>query len=183
MLSWQACQIGCFQRLDGVPAVLRIDNGKTRSRTAGGLRSTACELLCLLQEFFIVGVQNPPRFHRLHALQDLQPDDHAFLYLCKAPHADPEVPLRLGVVRVLLRQAFVRDWGFFTVAMPNFWERPEMSGMLRDVRLKPDKYDWLKNEPFVLPAPPPPSSSAAVVTDPDAAILQILASLSAGDPL
>jgi len=37
-----------------------------------------------------------------------------------------------------------RDHGYFTVDMPNFWERPEMSGMLRDVRLKPDKYDWLR---------------------------------------
>jgi transposase len=29
MLSWQACQIACFRRLGGVPAVLRIDNVKT----------------------------------------------------------------------------------------------------------------------------------------------------------
>jgi transposase len=29
MLSWQACQIACFERLGGVPAVLRIDNVKT----------------------------------------------------------------------------------------------------------------------------------------------------------
>lgn len=36
-----------------------------------------------------------------------------------------------------------RDHGFFTVDMPNFWERPEMSGMLRDIRRKPDKYAWL----------------------------------------
>lgn len=36
-----------------------------------------------------------------------------------------------------------RDQGYFTVDMPNFWERPEMSGMLRDVREKPDKYAWL----------------------------------------
>ncbi|MCL4850867.1 MAG: hypothetical protein KJZ78_05730 [Bryobacteraceae bacterium] len=36
-----------------------------------------------------------------------------------------------------------RDQGFYTVEMPNFWERPEMSGMLRDVRDKPDKYEWL----------------------------------------
>lgn len=68
-----------------------------------------------------------------------------------------------------------RDWGFFTVAMPNFWERPEMSEMLRDVRLKPDKYDWLESEPLALPAPP--QSSAAAMSDPDAAILQILAEL------
>lgn len=36
-----------------------------------------------------------------------------------------------------------RDEGFFEVQMPNFWERPEMSGMLRDVQKKPDKYAWL----------------------------------------
>lgn len=61
-----------------------------------------------------------------------------------------------------------RDWGFFTVAMPNFWERPEMSGMLRDVRTKPDKYAWLGK---AQPALPPPVSS------PDEQILNILASL------
>lgn len=36
-----------------------------------------------------------------------------------------------------------RDHGFFTVEMPNFWERPEMRDGLRDVRTKPDKYAWL----------------------------------------
>ncbi|MBI1290196.1 TraM recognition domain-containing protein [bacterium] len=45
-----------------------------------------------------------------------------------------------------------RDHGFFTVAMPNYWERPELSGYLRDVRLKPDKYAWLERRP-ALPAP------------------------------
>lgn len=35
-----------------------------------------------------------------------------------------------------------RDHGFFTVDVPEFWHRPEMSGMLRDVREKPDKYVW-----------------------------------------
>lgn len=39
-----------------------------------------------------------------------------------------------------------RDLGYFTVDVPNFWERPEMSGYLRDVRLKPDKYAWLLSE-------------------------------------
>lgn len=37
-----------------------------------------------------------------------------------------------------------RDWGFFTVAMPEFWERPELSGYLRDVREKSDRYECLK---------------------------------------
>lgn len=36
-----------------------------------------------------------------------------------------------------------RDHGFYTVALPNFWERAEMAGYLRDVREKPDKYDWM----------------------------------------
>jgi len=36
-----------------------------------------------------------------------------------------------------------RDHGFYTVALPNFWERSEMAGYLRDVRRRPDKYDWL----------------------------------------
>ncbi|MEJ6011509.1 hypothetical protein [Novosphingobium aquae] len=36
-----------------------------------------------------------------------------------------------------------RDEGYFTVDVPNFWERPEMAGMLRDVRDKPEKYAWI----------------------------------------
>lgn len=40
-----------------------------------------------------------------------------------------------------------RDHGFFTVDVPNFWERPEMTGMLRDVRQRPDKYAWLSELP------------------------------------
>jgi len=36
MLSWQACQIACLERLGGVPAVLRIDNVKTAIATGGG---------------------------------------------------------------------------------------------------------------------------------------------------
>lgn len=36
-----------------------------------------------------------------------------------------------------------RDSGFFSVDMPEFWHRPELSGYLRDVRLKPAKYEWL----------------------------------------
>jgi type IV secretion system protein VirD4 len=36
-----------------------------------------------------------------------------------------------------------RDHGFFVVDVPNFWERPELGGYLRDVREKPDKYEWL----------------------------------------
>jgi hypothetical protein len=39
-----------------------------------------------------------------------------------------------------------RDEGFFTVETPNFWERPEMSGLLRDVRTRPDKYAWVKRK-------------------------------------
>jgi hypothetical protein len=36
MLSWQSCQIACFQRLGGVPAVLRIDNVKTAIAKGAG---------------------------------------------------------------------------------------------------------------------------------------------------
>lgn len=36
-----------------------------------------------------------------------------------------------------------RDQGYFVVDMPNFWERPELSGYLRDVREKPGRYDYL----------------------------------------
>jgi hypothetical protein len=36
MLSWQACQIACFERLGGVPAVLRIDNVKTAIAKGAG---------------------------------------------------------------------------------------------------------------------------------------------------
>jgi type IV secretion system protein VirD4 len=46
-----------------------------------------------------------------------------------------------------------RDLGFFTVEVPNFWERSEVSGMLRDVREKPDKYAWLERQPRALPVP------------------------------
>ncbi len=64
-----------------------------------------------------------------------------------------------------------RDHGYFTVAMPNFWERPELSGFLRDVRDKPDKYDWLKRQKAkALPAPEDPA---------DAGILDVLGDLRA----
>lgn len=43
-----------------------------------------------------------------------------------------------------------RDHGFYTVDMPEFWHRPEMSGLLRDVRQKPDKYGWLTASPLLL---------------------------------
>ncbi|WP_146170719.1 DDE-type integrase/transposase/recombinase [Cereibacter changlensis] len=36
MLSWQACQTACLQRLGGVPAVLRIDNVKTAIAKGAG---------------------------------------------------------------------------------------------------------------------------------------------------
>lgn len=34
-----------------------------------------------------------------------------------------------------------RDHGHFTVHLPNFWERPELSGYLRDVRKKPGRHE------------------------------------------
>jgi len=58
-----------------------------------------------------------------------------------------------------------RDWGYFTVAMPNFWERPEMNGYLRDIRLKPDKYAWLAEEPIALPPPEPKLREDTVIED------------------
>lgn len=39
-----------------------------------------------------------------------------------------------------------RDSGFFSVEMPEFWHRPELSGYLRDVQKKPGKYDWLDGQ-------------------------------------
>lgn len=36
MAHWQACQLACFQRLGGVPAVLRIDNVKTAIARGAG---------------------------------------------------------------------------------------------------------------------------------------------------
>lgn len=36
-----------------------------------------------------------------------------------------------------------RDRGYCVVDTPNFWERPEVSGLLRDLGLKPDKYACL----------------------------------------
>jgi len=65
-----------------------------------------------------------------------------------------------------------RDQGYFTVEMPNFWELPEMSGYLRDVRKKPDKYAWLKNRPRALPMP-----SAMPPIDTDTELDAILAGL------
>ena len=61
-----------------------------------------------------------------------------------------------------------RDLGFFTVDTPNFWERPEMDGYLRDVRLKPDKYHWLERKQS-------PSALFPSVTDTD--LLDILREL------
>ena len=68
-----------------------------------------------------------------------------------------------------------RDHGFFTVEMPNFWERPEMGGMLRDVRGRPDKYAWLANRPHALPAPQRPPLEEVEFAD--AAIEEMLARL------
>jgi type IV secretion system protein VirD4 len=59
-----------------------------------------------------------------------------------------------------------RDEGYFIVDTPNFWERPEMSGMLRDIREKPDKYDWLGN-----------GQAIALGSDNDSELLGILQAL------
>lgn len=63
-----------------------------------------------------------------------------------------------------------RDHGFYEVDVPNFWERPDMAGMLRDVRLKPDKYAWLERR-----APPPLLHTK--FEDGDADIMEILNAL------
>jgi type IV secretion system protein VirD4 len=67
-----------------------------------------------------------------------------------------------------------RDHGFFTVDMPNYWERPELSSHLRDVREKPDKYAWLDRIPVVRPSP-------ARAGEGDAGTLNVLDSLRAAD--
>jgi type IV secretion system protein VirD4 len=54
-----------------------------------------------------------------------------------------DIRLATGGKRGLLN---VRDLGFFAVDVPNFWERPEWSGMLRDIREKPDRYEHLKTK-------------------------------------
>ena len=46
-----------------------------------------------------------------------------------------------------------RDLGFFQVELPNFFERPEMSGMLRDVGTRLHKHAHLKETRLLLPAP------------------------------
>lgn len=46
-----------------------------------------------------------------------------------------------------------RDLGYFIVDVPNFWERPELSGYLRDVRDKPDKYAWITTQPVEVAIP------------------------------
>ena len=43
MLSWQACQTACLQRLGGAPAVLRIDNVKTAIAKGAGAWGTINE--------------------------------------------------------------------------------------------------------------------------------------------
>jgi type IV secretion system protein VirD4 len=68
-----------------------------------------------------------------------------------------------------------RDQGYFVVDMPNFWERTEMSGMLRDVRQKPDKYDWIRRRELPVPLSQPPQDDV-----PDSDILTILRELRSG---
>jgi len=67
-----------------------------------------------------------------------------------------------------------RDHGYFTVDMPNFWERPELSGYLRDVREKSDKYAWLDRWPAL---PPPSSPTFSLEADEDSALVALLSDL------
>lgn len=66
-----------------------------------------------------------------------------------------------------------RDAGFFTVEMPEFWHRPEMTGLLRDVTQKADKYAWLANAPRTLSASSRPAPPEADDSD-DIALATIL---------
>jgi type IV secretion system protein VirD4 len=59
------------------------------------------------------------------------------------------------------------------VDLPNFWERPEMSGYLRDVRLKPDEYAHLGKALLV----PPTSEPEAEAEESDYEIADILEKL------
>jgi type IV secretion system protein VirD4 len=63
-----------------------------------------------------------------------------------------------------------RDQGYFIVDVPNFWERLELSGYLRDVREKPDPYDYLLRR-----SPPHPTPHSRVDRDDD--ILGVLEDL------
>lgn len=45
----------------------------------------------------------------------------------------------------------IRDRGFFNVDAPNYWERPELSGYLRDLRQKPDRYAHLEKRQMEAP--------------------------------
>jgi type IV secretion system protein VirD4 len=69
-----------------------------------------------------------------------------------------------------------RDHGFFTVDMPNYWERPELSGYLRDVRQRPDKYAWLNHSLKILSMPVLDQTNHK-----DTEILDILQNLRAED--
>lgn len=55
-----------------------------------------------------------------------------------------DIRLATGGEHALLH---ARDLGFFEVEVPNFWERPEMDGMLRDTRTRPHKYAHLATTP------------------------------------
>lgn len=56
-------------------------------------------------------------------------------------------PVILGLGELLLRLAMRRyEVARLLVDVPNFWERPELAGMLRDVREKPEKYEWLRQQ-------------------------------------
>jgi type IV secretion system protein VirD4 len=83
--------------------------------------------------------------------------------------------LQVEDIRALTGGAYAlldsRDEGFFQVAVPNFWERSELSGMIRDVRTKPDKYAWLDKRPRL-------AAPAATMDEDDTEILALLDNLS-----
>jgi len=77
-----------------------------------------------------------------------------------------------GGVRALLH---TRDRGFFNVDAPNYWERPELSGYLRDLRQKPDHYAHLEKRQMEAPL-----YVAAHDADRDMEIEDVLARLRGG---
>ncbi len=111
---------------------------------------------------------------------------------CRIPGSAPSSPLLLaGAGNDLVNQGGHLTFWFIDqvtafpapsrkLITPRFLRRDER--IVRDVRLEPDKYDWLKDKPLALPAPTGPPPTAAT-TNPDAAILQASKQRSHNGPL
>lgn len=83
-----------------------------------------------------------------------------------------------GGERALLHS---RDLGFFVVDTPNYWERPELNGMLRDVRMQPDPYARLLKYPMLEHASPAIDLFPETMEDPDDEIAAAIARLDADE--